>query len=196
MMDRSELAACCMLCFRISIHLCTCLHIIVRYSKHLISRSNPLHDSHQPPSIPLSALYAARHAAQEPPPQLPSAPVRYMPALYASGLSEDELSRLNVCEWTRPARAAGEAGEGCVEIEDERAGCSICLCGFEVGASVVWLPCGHVHHADCIRVWLSLRNQCPECRSAVVGHGRERSQGEALAPWYQQQQHVLSAEDV
>ena len=175
MVDRCELAMCCLLSCRIFVHLCLCLFVIVEYAKHLVCLSPQL-DTAQQPSLPLSALYA-RHPAQEPFPGLAPPVMRYQ-SVYASGLSEDELSRLNVCEWTRQVRGPAEAaceGEQREEGEEESDVCSICLSGYEAGASVVWLPCGHVHHAECIRVWLSLRNVCPECRSeALPAAGQQR----------------------
>ena len=169
---------CCILSCRILLHLCLCLFVIIEYAKHLITLDLSLDTAHQP-TIPLSALYA-RHPAQEPLPGLAPPAMRYL-SVYASGLSEEELSRLDVCEWTAPVRDGGRKGEGVGEGEvavegaackengdDGEVVCSICICSYACGASVVWLPCGHVHHADCIRVWLSLRNVCPDCRSEVV----------------------------
>ena len=177
-MDMCELAVCCILSCRIFLHLCLCIHVMVEYGKYLTRSSQPL-DPARLPSIPLSALYA-RHPAQEPFPNIVPSAMRYLP-VYASGLSEDELSRLEVCEWTKPVSGGGRTAEGggaveiCEEggecresVEEEEEVCSICICGYEVGASVVWLPCGHCYHAQCIRVWLSLRNVCPECRSEVI----------------------------
>ena len=180
--DRCELALCCILSCRIFLHLCLCLHVIVEYSKHLVTL-HPALDTDRQPSVALSALYA-RHAAQEPFPSLAPPHVRYL-AVYASGLCEEQLSRLSVCEWIKPAGAARRVDDGAVEVgaleeagveraEGQREGeedgdvCSICLCDFEPGAAVVWLPCTHHFHSLCIRVWLSQRNLCPECRREVL----------------------------
>ena len=175
---------CCILCCRIFLHLCLCLFLIVEYAKYLLSLTPAHHTAHQP-SVPLSALYS-RHPSQEPFPSLAPPTMRYLP-VYASGLSEDELGRLDVCGWTKAASDGGRAAaegerdevggagrEGMVEGEEEGMVCSICICGYEEGAGVVWLPCGHVHHAECIRVWLSLRSVCPECRNEVMPTARQQ----------------------
>ena len=195
--DRCELALCCILSCRIFLHLCLCLHVIVEYSKYLVTL-NPALDTDRQPSVALSALYA-RHAAQEPFPSLAPPTVRYL-AVYASGLCEEQLGRLSDCDWSKPAGGAAQReDEGAVEAgvheeakgaraEGQREGeedgdvCSICLCDFEPGAAVVWLPCTHHFHSLCIRVWLSQRNLCPECRREVLPVAS--------------QQHLLVAEGV
>jgi hypothetical protein len=42
--------------------------------------------------------------------------------------------------------------------------CSICQDAFEIGASVLKLPCRHVYHTDCVTNWLRMNNTCPLCR--------------------------------
>ncbi|RCV12136.1 hypothetical protein SETIT_2G245100v2 [Setaria italica] len=46
--------------------------------------------------------------------------------------------------------------------------CSVCLAGFEAGAVVNRLPCGHVFHRGCLETWLRYeRATCPLCRARV-----------------------------
>lgn len=42
--------------------------------------------------------------------------------------------------------------------------CSICQEYFEVGNSVLKLPCRHLYHTDCVTNWLAMNNTCPLCR--------------------------------
>jgi hypothetical protein len=42
--------------------------------------------------------------------------------------------------------------------------CSICQEAFEVGNTVLKLPCRHVYHVDCVTAWLQQNNTCPLCR--------------------------------
>ena len=42
--------------------------------------------------------------------------------------------------------------------------CSICQEAFEVGATVLKLPCRHVYHCECVTSWLAQNNTCPLCR--------------------------------
>ncbi|XP_019626518.1 PREDICTED: E3 ubiquitin-protein ligase RNF103-like [Branchiostoma belcheri] len=50
---------------------------------------------------------------------------------------------------------------GILHCED----CAICLEEYEVGCSLLGLPCGHSFHERCIMMWLSAGNHCcPVCR--------------------------------
>lgn len=46
--------------------------------------------------------------------------------------------------------------------------CVICLDDVEVGHRVRVLPCGHLYHSQCIRMWLRRKNSCPCCAERVV----------------------------
>lgn len=101
-------------------------------------------------------------------------------ALYSSGLSATDLARLPLTIYTKPKtdtedKIAGEhhdndnnAAAVNVEKEDSTHSCNICLEQFVVGDNVSFLPCTHCYHHDCISVWLSLRNLCPDCRTTVI----------------------------
>ena len=47
--------------------------------------------------------------------------------------------------------------------EDELPNCSICLCEYEDGESVVRLPCSHEYHEECVSSWTSNHIRCPLC---------------------------------
>lgn len=52
--------------------------------------------------------------------------------------------------------------------------CVICLEDVVVGARVRSLPCSHVYHAQCIRVWLRRKNACPCCCVKVIKRRKKR----------------------
>jgi len=45
--------------------------------------------------------------------------------------------------------------------------CSICTEDFVGDWKVVRFRCGHFFHARCIKVWLTVRASCPNCRAAI-----------------------------
>jgi hypothetical protein len=47
-------------------------------------------------------------------------------------------------------------------VEDEPH-CSICLCEYEDGETLVKLPCKHVYHDECISSWTTNHVKCPLC---------------------------------
>ena len=51
--------------------------------------------------------------------------------------------------------------------DDEDPSCSICLCEYEEGEKVTWLPCSHSFHASCISSWLKNSLICPICKDNV-----------------------------
>ena len=50
-----------------------------------------------------------------------------------------------------------------VLIDDEEPHCSICLCEYEDGETLVRLPCAHFYHDECISSWCSNHVKCPLC---------------------------------
>jgi len=42
--------------------------------------------------------------------------------------------------------------------------CTICQCPLMNGKL---LPCGHAFHEDCLRAWLRVKNECPNCRQRI-----------------------------
>eukprot|EP00178_Gracilaria_changii_P004967 TRINITY_DN1802_c0_g1_i1.p1 TRINITY_DN1802_c0_g1~~TRINITY_DN1802_c0_g1_i1.p1 ORF type:complete len:391 (+),score=56.14 TRINITY_DN1802_c0_g1_i1:432-1604(+) len=53
--------------------------------------------------------------------------------------------------------------------------CVICLEPITVGHRVRALPCNHLYHSQCIRVWLRRKNACPCCCNRVLTRKRKRS---------------------
>lgn len=49
------------------------------------------------------------------------------------------------------------------EDNNEPVECTICFGTMEDGDRVGSLPCRHIFHADCLKVWLKSRNVCPLC---------------------------------
>jgi E3 ubiquitin-protein ligase RNF115/126 len=42
--------------------------------------------------------------------------------------------------------------------------CSVCKDEFEIKQNLIYLPCKHIYHDECILPWLKERNSCPTCR--------------------------------
>ena len=57
-----------------------------------------------------------------------------------------------------------------LSLSDELAGddgvheCAICLSAIEDGERVGDIPCGHLFHKDCLKMWLNRRKRCPLCQ--------------------------------
>ena len=45
--------------------------------------------------------------------------------------------------------------------------CSICLEDFEVGTKIIYLPCFHYYHAECIETWVKNSDKCPLCNIEI-----------------------------
>ena len=45
--------------------------------------------------------------------------------------------------------------------------CTICLVKFTPNEEILFVPCGHIFHSNCIVQWLETgKNDCPQCRTA------------------------------
>ena len=53
------------------------------------------------------------------------------------------------------------------KLEDDKKNCIICLEDFKVGDEVIYLPCLHVFHKDCILDWLKSHDDCPMCKIKI-----------------------------
>ena len=49
----------------------------------------------------------------------------------------------------------------------EQKNCSICLENFEVGEKIIYLPCFHYYHAQCIEKWVKNSDKCPLCNNEI-----------------------------
>ncbi len=50
---------------------------------------------------------------------------------------------------------------------DDDASCVICLCDYEPGEQILFLPCKHHFHRSCIQTWLSLDKSCCLCKQDI-----------------------------
>lgn len=50
---------------------------------------------------------------------------------------------------------------------DTKESCAICHCALEDGPRVALTACGHVFHAECIRLAFEAKPQCPVCRVSI-----------------------------
>ena len=46
--------------------------------------------------------------------------------------------------------------------------CAVCQDSYHLGQDVLWVPCDHVFHRDCILPWLKSSSTCPICRAHVT----------------------------
>ncbi|KAJ1454849.1 hypothetical protein M885DRAFT_587932 [Pelagophyceae sp. CCMP2097] len=58
------------------------------------------------------------------------------------------------------------------ELEARGRVCIICRDAMVDGAANKKLPCGHVFHLPCLRLWLQQQQSCPTCRADIATHGR------------------------
>ncbi|XP_051225533.1 uncharacterized protein [Lolium perenne] len=78
-----------------------------------------------------------------------------------TGLREDEIIR-NLRKVKHPAFDSSFRFP--TEVEKK---CSICQEEFEANDEMGRLHCGHSYHVYCIKQWLSQKNVCPVCKTAV-----------------------------
>jgi hypothetical protein len=79
-----------------------------------------------------------------------------------TGLREDEIVR-NLRKVKHPA--FDSSFRYSTEMEKK---CSICQEEFEANEEMGRLDCGHSYHVYCIKQWLSQKNVCPVCKTAVT----------------------------
>ncbi|KAG0539018.1 hypothetical protein BDA96_03G286600 [Sorghum bicolor] len=77
-----------------------------------------------------------------------------------TGLREDEITR-NLKKVKHPSFSSFRFA---TEMERK---CSICQEEFEANEEMGRLDCGHSYHVYCIKQWLSQKNTCPVCKTAV-----------------------------
>lgn len=74
-----------------------------------------------------------------------------------------------VQEWLRKRKIVCERAESHKELIG--ATCSICILEIEENScelsEIAILPCNHPFHYDCIRLWLTNKNDCPLCRHPI-----------------------------
>uniref|UniRef100_A0A0C9RRT7 RING-type E3 ubiquitin transferase n=1 Tax=Wollemia nobilis TaxID=56998 RepID=A0A0C9RRT7_9CONI len=82
----------------------------------------------------------------------------------STGLTEETVSKclkksiyLSCKESDEPAKK---------QPEDEI--CSICREEYQDNEELGILDCGHIHHSDCIKKWLLLKNICPICKKTAL----------------------------
>lgn len=77
---------------------------------------------------------------------------------YGSVEEEDEEEERNSLE------VSSKLEEGLVlSVNEEEPSCSICLCEYEMGESVMRLPCNHIYHESCLDSWVTNHVRCPLC---------------------------------
>ncbi|CAK7197908.1 hypothetical protein SEUCBS139899_000558 [Sporothrix eucalyptigena] len=98
--------------------------------------------------------------------------------------SDEALDRIvtMLMETNRPNGGAPPATEAALdELERKRvdakmlepdghAECTICISEVAMNDEVVYLPCKHWFHEECVVTWLRQHNTCPVCRTAVTSN--------------------------
>ncbi|PXF49298.1 NEP1-interacting protein-like 1 [Gracilariopsis chorda] len=80
------------------------------------------------------------------------------------------------------APSSGQLPRVLVAIPPTETNCVICLEPIIVGQRVRSLPCHHIYHSQCIRIWLRRKNACPCCCERVVLKRRKRQNNSAHPP--------------
>ena len=52
-------------------------------------------------------------------------------------------------------------------ISDEYKRCIICLEDFKINDTVIYLPCLHFFHSNCITLWIEKKANCPLCKNII-----------------------------
>lgn len=56
--------------------------------------------------------------------------------------------------------------------DDDTFECTICLANIEDGDQVGVLPCTHIFHSECLRLWIARKNACPLCQVTEIASPR------------------------
>ena len=56
--------------------------------------------------------------------------------------------------------------EDIVDIKENK--CSICLEEYNINKDIIKLKCNHEYHKKCIKEWLKVNNNCPQCRGDII----------------------------
>lgn len=80
---------------------------------------------------------------------------------------------------------SGDVLWGHAICRDHRTACAVCMEELVASTLAVQLPCLHVFHGECLRVWLSKQHTCPTCRAKLpTSADREaRERGDAPPSW-------------
>mmetsp|Transcript_54796 Transcript_54796/g.65950 ORF Transcript_54796/g.65950 Transcript_54796/m.65950 type:complete len:863 (+) Transcript_54796:380-2968(+) len=81
------------------------------------------------------------------------------------GLSPDEMNELTQERWEGMDSLCG----GSNDAANTGSFCSVCLDDYDLGDTIIILPCGgrHKFHEECIKSWLRKRSTCPLCQDNV-----------------------------
>ncbi|KAK0718175.1 hypothetical protein B0T26DRAFT_317932 [Lasiosphaeria miniovina] len=114
-------------------------------------------------------------------------------AVHGDGVyTQEALDRIitTLMEANPQSNAAPPASQTAIEqleqkqVDDEMLGsegkaeCTICIEELHKGDQVLFLPCKHWFHGDCVKLWLRQHNTCPICRAPIEagGDGRNNAQ--------------------
>lgn len=110
-------------------------------------------DASKPPAVRPELLARLPTFAYADPPARPPSPA----ATPVAGAGSTHVER-------HPSAGGGSAP---VERRPSSRKCIVCLAPL-AEEKCVTLPCGHIHHAECVFPWLAEHGTCPECRLDVA----------------------------
>jgi hypothetical protein len=87
--------------------------------------------------------------------------------LYKGGLHRRRGSLRSTKDEESSVRRMSEHGEDDGEDDDDE-NCTICFAPLLDGDRVGAIPCDHIFHAECLKMWLQRRNVCPLCQTKDV----------------------------
>jgi len=64
------------------------------------------------------------------------------------------------------------------KLDGDKKKCTICLENYVNGDDSIALPCIHIFHANCIKIWLKENNSCPICKNEIKYENEEVNDNE------------------
>jgi len=90
-------------------------------------------------------------------------------------VNDDEVNglvpKIDEQEWNALSRKVLSA-DNSNTLNTEKTVCAICIDNFKTGDELVYLPCSHGFHDECVKTWIFMKGTCPLCKHAVVGHAQ------------------------
>ena len=76
---------------------------------------------------------------------------------------EDKIDPKKIIDYLPTTTLGKRYNNNTIELK-----CVICYEDFQEGDIVTTLPCAHVFHIDCIKVWILQHGNCPVCKFIIT----------------------------